>query len=54
MGDSLFVAVTITENDGKDKHGYSGYGVRFDARSTFPLSNDKGFGENVIIFWCRQ
>ena len=31
----LFGAVTLTENADIDKYEYSGYGIRFDRRSSF-------------------
>ena len=31
----LFGAVTLTKNADIDKYGYSGYGIRFDRRSSF-------------------
>ena len=31
----LFGAVTLTKNADIDKHGYSGYGIGFDRKSTF-------------------
>ena len=45
----LFGAVTKTKNADFDKYGYSGYGVGFDRKSSFPFP-DGGFGENVLIF----
>ena len=47
----LFGAVKLTKSDAEfDKYKYSGYGIGFDARGSFPLSNGSGFGKNVIIF----
>ena len=46
---SLFVAVTLTKNADVDKHGYSGYGIGFDRRSSFSFPGE-GFGQNVLIF----
>ena len=33
-----------------DKHGYSGYGIGFDIRSSFLSPGGVGFGQNIIIF----
>ena len=45
----LFGAVTLTENTDIDKYGHSGYGNRFDRRSSFSFP-DGGFGQNILIF----
>ena len=45
----LFGAVTLTKNADIDKYGYSGYGIRFDRRTSFSFLSS-GFGENVLIF----
>ena len=45
----LFGAVTLTKNVDIDKHGYSGYGIGFDRRSSFSFPNGE-FCQNVIIF----
>ena len=45
----LFGTVTLTKNTGIDKYGYSGYGVRFDRRSSFSFPSSR-FGQNVLIF----
>ena len=45
----LFGAVTLTKNADIDKYGYSGYGIRFDRKSSFSFPSG-GFGQNVIIF----
>ena len=42
-------AVTSTTNADIDKYGYSGYGIRFDIRSSFSFPGG-GFGQNVLIF----
>ena len=39
----LFDAVTLTKNTDINKYGCSGYGIRFDRRSSFSFSGD-GFG----------
>ena len=50
IGICLFRAVKLTQNADVDKYRYSGYIIRFDACSSFSLSNGSGFGKNVIIF----
>ena len=45
----LFVAVTLTKNADIDKYRYSGYGIGFDRRSSFPFPGG-GFAQNIIIF----
>ena len=40
----------MTKNADVDKHGYSGYGIGFDIRSSFLFPGGVGFGQNVIIF----
>ena len=49
LKNSLFGAVTLTKNTVIDKCGYSGYGIRFERRSSFSLQSG-GFGQNVLIF----
>ena len=49
LKNSLFGAVTLTKNADVDKHGYSGYGIGFDRRSSFSFPSG-GFGQNVLIF----
>ena len=44
----LFGAVTLTKNADIDKYGYSGYGIRFDRRSSYSFPGG-GFGSNVLI-----
>ena len=46
---SLFGAVSITENADIDKNKYSGYGIGFD-RTGIYLLPDGSFGRNVKIF----
>ena len=48
-GNYLFRAVKLTKNASFVKCKYSGYGIGFDARRGFSLSNGSGFGKNVII-----
>ena len=43
----LFGAVSLTENAGIDRYGYSGYGIRFDRHGSF-LFHCTGLGRNVI------
>ena len=45
----LFGAVTLTKNADIDKCGYSGYGIGFDRRGSFPFPGI-GLGRNVIVF----
>ena len=40
----------LTKKADPDKCGHSGYGIGFDARSHFSLT-DGSCGKNVIIFW---
>ena len=46
----LFGAVQLAKNANKDKYGYSGYGIGFDTRSSFSLSNRNGFSKMCMIF----
>ena len=48
----LFGAVTLTKNADIDKYGYSGYGIRFDRRSSFSFPGG-GCGQNILIFGGR-
>ena len=45
----LFGAVTITKNADIDRYRLSGYGIRFDRRSSFSFPAG-GLGQNVLIF----
>ena len=45
----MFEAVTLTKNTDPDKYSYSGYGIRFDSRSLFPVPNSD-WGKNLAIF----
>ena len=45
----LFGAVTLTKNEDIEKYKYSGYGIRFDRRSSFSFTGG-GFRQNVLIF----
>ena len=44
----LVGAVTMAKNGDIKKHGYSGYGIGFDRRSSFSFPGG-GFGQNVLI-----
>ena len=45
----LFGAVILTKNADTDMYGYSGYGTRFDRKSSFSFPGGR-FSQNVIIF----
>ena len=45
----LFGAGTFTKNADIERYKYSGYGIRFDRRSSFSFRSG-GFGQNVSIF----
>ena len=45
----LFGAVTLTKNADIEKHGYSGFGIGFDRRSSFSFPGTE-FGQNLLIF----
>ena len=49
LGDCLFGAFKLTKNPDPDKYRYNGYGIGFDARSQFLLSNSE-WGKNDVIF----
>ena len=49
LKDCLFGAVKLSTNTDPDKHVYTGYGIVFNLRSEFSLSNSS-IGKNVIIF----
>ena len=40
----------MTKNADTNKYFYSGYGISFDTRRKFSLSDDRVFGKNAIIF----
>ena len=40
----------LTKKADFDKHKYSGYAIKFDARGSFSQSDDNRLGKNVIIF----
>ena len=39
----------VTKNADIDKYGYSGYGIGFDRRGSFPFPGS-GYGQNAFIF----
>ena len=45
----IFGAVTLTKNADIENYKYSGYGIGFDRRSSFPFSSGE-FAQNVLIF----
>ena len=49
LNNCLFGSVKLTENSYPDKEKYSNYGLGFDSRSEFSLT-DGSVGKNVIIF----
>ena len=49
LKDCLFGGFKLAKNTDPDKHVYSGYGIVFDSRSTFSLS-DGSLCKNVITF----
>ena len=49
VSNSLFKAVSLTENPVPDKYPYFGCDISFDICGTFWLPNG-GFGMNVVIF----
>ena len=48
LGNSLFGAFNLTKHAYFDK--YSGYGIGFDTRRNFLLSDGIRFAQNIIIF----
>ena len=51
LGNSIFFgAVNLTKNANPDKYNHSGYGIGFDTRGSFSLSDGSGIVENVVIF----
>ena len=48
LNNCLFGSVKVTKNADPDKYKYSGYGIGFDFRSAF-LVTDGSKGKNVII-----
>ena len=49
LKNSLFGAVRLTKNADIDKYGYSGYGIKFDRKSSFSFPAC-GFSQNVLNF----
>ena len=54
LGNSLFGAVKLTKNAYFDNYKCCGYGIGFNARGRFPLSDGSGFGKNVIILGANM
>ena len=50
IGISLFGVIKFAKNDYPNKCKHSGYGIGFNARGRFSLSNGSGVGKNVITF----
>ena len=50
LGNSLFGAAKLTKKVDSDKYSYSQYGIGFDSRGFFSLSDCSWLGKNVIIF----
>ena len=48
LGGCLFGGVKLTKNADPDKYSYSGYGIGFDTRGEYSLS-DSSMGKNAII-----
>ena len=46
----MFGAVKLTKNAEFYKYKYYGYGIEFDARESFSLSDGSEFGKNIIMF----
>ena len=44
----------MTKNADPDKYKNSGYGIGFDARGSFSLSDGNGFGKNATIFVAKM
>ena len=49
LRNSLFGALKLTKNADPSIQSYSVYGTEFEARESFLLSGNSGFGKNVII-----
>ena len=49
LGNCLFGSVKLTKNANPDKYKYSDYGIGFDSRSEYLLS-DGSYGKSVITF----
>ena len=50
LGNSLFGAVKLTENDDFDKCRCSWYDIGIDANGNFSLFDGSGFGKNIVVF----
>ena len=53
LNNCLFGSVKLTKNADPDKHKYNGYGIGFDSRLEFLLS-DGSVGKNVINFGAHM
>ena len=53
LNNCLFGSVKLTKNADPDKHKYSGYGIGFDSRLEFLLT-DSSVGKNVINFGAHM
>ena len=49
LSNCLFKSVKLTKNAEPDKYVYNGYGIEFDSRAGFSLT-EGSLGKNVIIF----
>ena len=49
LQNSLFGAVTLTENVNIDRYAFSGYGIGFDRKRSFSFSGGR-YGQNALIF----
>ena len=49
LENALFRGVNLTKNADIDKYKYSGYGIRFDIRSSLSYLSDE-LGSNIIFF----
>ena len=54
LGNSLFEAVKLNKDLVPDEYQYSGYGIKFDARKSVPLSDGGRFGKNVTLFRAER
>ena len=54
LGAYFLGAVKFTKKFDLKKYKYSGYGIGFDARRSFSLSNSSEFDENVILILCKS
>ena len=52
LENSLFEAIRLTKNSALDKYKYFGYGIGFDSRVSFSLTNSGGFGKKNYNICC--